>query len=315
MRRILLLAAWSACALVLSPAAHADSFGSGANSFEIEFVMVGDPGNPADMTGLPTPGGSVPYSFRMGKFEISEQMIEHANALGGLGITKLTRGPDKPATSISWFEAARFANWLNTSTGHSPAYKFDLAGEFQLWSPGDVGYDANNVFRNGLAKYFLPSVHEWYKAAYYDPAAGVYYNYPTGSDTAPVSVTGGTAAGTAVYQTSGPADIAQAGGLSPYGTMAQGGNIAEWMETNFDVQSAQAPSTGSRSIRGGDWQHFATDLTATHGIAVIPSAESAGFRVATVIPEPNTSALATWILCVFVARRKRGSCFWQQETQ
>jgi formylglycine-generating enzyme required for sulfatase activity len=237
-------------------------------------------------------------------------MIDKANALGGLGITKITRGPNKPATSISWFEAVRFVNWLNTSTGHSPAYKFDLAGEFQLWSPGDAGYDVDNVFRNGLAKYFLPSVNEWYKAAYYDPKTGVYYNYPTGSDTAPVSVGSGTVPGTAVYLVSGPADIAQAGGLSSYGTMAQGGNMAEWMETSFDMQSPQAPSTGSRAIRGGDWQHFVTDLAATHGIAVIPSAESAGFRVASVIPEPNANVLVTWFLCLFLGHTRRiAVCF------
>ena len=53
------------------------------------------------------------YTYRIGKFEISEQMIDKANALGGLGITKDTRGPDFPATSVTWYEAARFVNWLN----------------------------------------------------------------------------------------------------------------------------------------------------------------------------------------------------------
>jgi len=52
----------------------------------------------------------VPYSYRIGKYEISEQMIDKANALGGLGITKDSRGPDKPATNVTWFEAAKFVN-------------------------------------------------------------------------------------------------------------------------------------------------------------------------------------------------------------
>ena len=119
--------------------AHADTFGSGANSFQIEFVTIGNPGNPPDDDA--NPAGAVPYSYRIGKYEISEQMIDKANALGGLGITKDTRGPDKPTTSITWFEAARFVNWLNTSTGALPAYKFDDIGEFQLWEPTDAGYD------------------------------------------------------------------------------------------------------------------------------------------------------------------------------
>ena len=120
--------------------AAADTFGSGANTFDIEFVTIGNPGNAADTTGSPNPAGSVPYTYRMGKFEISEQMIDKANALGGLGITKDTRGADKPATSVSWNEAARFVNWLNTSTGSTPAYKFAI-------QPGEVGYSANANIR------------------------------------------------------------------------------------------------------------------------------------------------------------------------
>src|SRR5690349_21624657 len=144
--------------------ARADTFGSGANSFQIDFVTIGSPGNPPDAN--PNPAGAVPYAYRIGKYEISEQMIDKANALGGLGITKDARGPDYPATSVTWFEAARFVNWLNTSTGSVPAYKFDAGGNFQLWQPLDPGYDATNLYRNKLATYFLPSVDEWHKAAY-----------------------------------------------------------------------------------------------------------------------------------------------------
>src|SRR5262245_27640883 len=97
---------------VSTTAVNADMFGSGANTFDIEFVTIGDAGNLADTTGSPSPAGSVAYHYRIGKFEISEQMIDKANALGGLGITKDTRGSDKPATNVSWNEAARFLNWL-----------------------------------------------------------------------------------------------------------------------------------------------------------------------------------------------------------
>ena len=119
--------------------AHADTFGSGANTFNIEFVTIGNPGNAADTTGEPNPAGSVPTPIDMGKFEISEQMIDKANALGGLGITKDTRGADKPATSMSWNEAARFVNWLNTSSGSTPAYKFAI-------QPGEVGYERERQY-------------------------------------------------------------------------------------------------------------------------------------------------------------------------
>ena len=113
------------------------------------------------------------YKYRIGKYEVSKQMIDKANALGGLGITKDTRGPDYPATSVTWYEAARFVNWLNTSTGSVPAYKFDANGNFQLWNEMDAGYNPANLYRNWLAKYFLPSLNEWHKAAYYDPVAAL----------------------------------------------------------------------------------------------------------------------------------------------
>ena len=118
------------------------------------------------------------------------------------------------------------------------------------WQAGDAGFDANNLFRNSLAKYFLPSVDEWYKAAYYDPMAKVYYDYPTGSDSPPVAVTSGTAVNTAVYDSvTIPTDITRAGGLSPYGTMAQGGNVYEQLETEFDLVN-DVPSS-DRVLRGG----------------------------------------------------------------
>src|SRR5262245_5041279 len=103
MRRVI-FALLSLAALFAASVARADTFGSGASQFSIDFVMIGNPGNPADTTGYPIPAGSVPYVYQIGTYEISEQMIDKANALGGLGITKDTRGPDRPATSISWLE-------------------------------------------------------------------------------------------------------------------------------------------------------------------------------------------------------------------
>ena len=91
--------------LLSSGSAQADTFGSGENLFEIEFVSIGNPGNRADFTGSPSPAGSVAYEYNLAKYEISEGMIDKANAqsvLDGtpLGITHGGRGPNKPATSV-----------------------------------------------------------------------------------------------------------------------------------------------------------------------------------------------------------------------
>src|SRR5262245_15991232 len=94
--------------------AYADTFGSGANAFDIEFVTIGNAGNIADTSGSPNPAGSVAYPYRIGKFEISGQMIDKANNLGGLEIPRETLvGPAKPAFGVTWNSAARFVNWLN----------------------------------------------------------------------------------------------------------------------------------------------------------------------------------------------------------
>src|SRR5215212_9424109 len=169
--------------IIFSGSVWGDTFGSGLNTFDIAFVPIGNPVNVADKTGDPNPAGSVPYIFRMGKYEISEQIIAKANTLGGLGITMDGRGPDKPATSVSWNQAARLVNWLNSSTGAPPAYKFaiqpgedgyDSNNNILLWTSADAGYDPGNRYRNKLARYFLPNMDEWYKAAFFDPGNGVY---------------------------------------------------------------------------------------------------------------------------------------------
>src|SRR5262249_50390414 len=135
MKRIFLVLFAVVC-LRAANTGHADTFGSGTNAFNIDFVTIGNPGNAPDTVGTPFQAGAVGYVFQMGKYEISEQMIDNANALGALGITKDTRGPNKPATSVNWNEAARFVNWLNTSQGFHAAYNFTT-------QPGEGGYDAN----------------------------------------------------------------------------------------------------------------------------------------------------------------------------
>ncbi|MFM8653399.1 MAG: beta strand repeat-containing protein, partial [Verrucomicrobiota bacterium] len=273
----------------------ARGFGSGTNAFSIEFVVIGNPGNTADTTGAPNPVGSVASTYNLGKYEISRDMISKANAAGGLNLTlgDITGATSAmPATGIDWYEAARFVNWLNTSQGYQAAYKFS-GTNFSLWTNGETGYQTNNPYRNSLARYWLPSVHEWYKGAYGSPS-GTWYDYPTGSDSAPTAVSSGTNANTAVFKLSfsfpgdeeffdgdPPADITNAGGLSAFGTMAQGGNAWEWVETASDGTNDNA--TEARYLRGG--QGTDTDvifLNASTISAEEPQYDTGmkGFRVA-----------------------------------
>jgi formylglycine-generating enzyme len=298
-KNVLLILLISSASPLVMPV-MADTFGSGANSFDIDFVTIVNPNNPPDTN--PNPAGAVPYEYRIGKYEISEQMIDKANLLGGLGITKDSRGPDYPATSVTWFEAAKFVNWLNTSTGGHEAYKFDASGNFQLWQSTDAGYDANN-YRNKLAKYFLPTVHEWHKAAYYNPSTGTYFNYPTGSNSVPDGIDSpGDTIFDAVFFDGGlnpdPNIVTNVGLLSPYGTAGQGGNVEEWEETAFDWQNTSAAK--SRVIQGGGWGSTSSSIQASNsggGMSPSTQSNSIGFRIAGIIPEPSTFAL---VYCGFI---------------
>jgi hypothetical protein len=307
-RLLIILSALAFCAQAVP--SYADLFGGEDNIFSIEFVRIGDPGNPPDTTDRPVTAGAVPYEYRIGKFEISEDMINKANAAGSLGITHDGRGVNFPATSISWFEAAKFVNWLNTSTGSLPAYKFDDMDNFQLWQPSDLGYDAANRYRNSLAKFFLPSLNEWHKAAYYDPLASTYYDYPTGSDAVPdgIDVVGDPLFDAVFFDGASnpsPNVITNVGLLSPYGTAGQGGNVTEWEETSFD-RSNSSPLLG-RGYRGGAWGNISTNLLASNRNSIGPAFESNffGIRIASVVPEPATLALVGVGIAILLALRKR----------
>jgi formylglycine-generating enzyme required for sulfatase activity len=251
----------------------------------------------------------------MSSYEVSTAMVAKANTAGNLGITYTSRTADMPATSVSWNEAARFVNWLNVSSGSVAAYNFTTGGvndNIALWTSGDDGYNAANPFRNSNAKYFLPSENEWYKAAYYDPnktgGAG-YWDYATGSDSVPTAVASGTSG--AVYNgQSGPADITSAGGLSPYGTMGQGGNAWEWMETEYD--GVNDSSGSSRGLRGGSWGNNVGSLVSSGRGNPAPSLENLGigFRVASselaAVPEPASLLSTLALVSSGLLLRRRG---------
>ena len=298
------------------------TFGSGSNRFNMEFVTIGDPGNApdTDVNARPLNAGSVGYIYGIGKFEVSVDMINKYNADFGLDnsleITTDQLGEKKPALSVSWNEAARFVNWLNTSTGNHAAYKFTTSGvndNIALWDASDtLDYDPLNPYRSKRATYVLPSFNEWYKAAYYNPYNSTYYDFTNGSDTRPTAVTDGLSG--AVYTESGeasptgPADVDQAGGLSPYDVMGLGGNAWEWEESSVDLSN----NDGSliRGVRGGNWGNGYIVLSSSVRLdeyAPTFQSDSFGFRVVRLhaVPEPSMMVIGTLFgLGGLVAKRR-----------
>jgi formylglycine-generating enzyme required for sulfatase activity len=98
-----------------------------------------------------------------------------------------------PMLYVSWFNAARFCNWLQNG---QPADLGEAAGSTETGA-----YTLNGDYRKGGetreqgAKWWLPSGNEWYKAAFYDPrlnkSAGGYWKFATQSNKVPGNTVGG----------------------------------------------------------------------------------------------------------------------------
>jgi formylglycine-generating enzyme required for sulfatase activity len=167
--------------LLAGGAAQADTFGMGANQFTIDFVTIsGDSGNLGSW-----PAGD-DYTFtgvnrndyRIGRFEITNDQWNKFKASLGVPVTGTPSlaydhepywtGTNVPINGVSWYEAAQFVNWLNTSTGHQAAYKFTGAqgqSDYALatWSAAEAD-NGTNLYRHKDAEYYLPTENEWVKA-------------------------------------------------------------------------------------------------------------------------------------------------------
>jgi sulfatase modifying factor 1 len=287
----------------------------------IDTVPIGNPGNPGDTrdTGDHQTGfGSVAYNYRIGKYDVTVgQYTAFLNAvaatdthglynpsmatdLNSAGIARsgssgsysysVIGSPNHPITYVSFWDAARFANWLNNGqpTG--------AQGPNTTEGGAYIHVDNQTTFaRQPGARVFIPTEDEWYKAAFYDPAAGHYWTYPTGTNTPPTSAPPGSTPNTANvydkitgYAVTGSTSLdssqnyltdvgAYSASASPYGTFDQAGNVGEWNETRIEVSY--------QGERGSDWRN-AVEFASFDGriINEWPTNESnnLGFRVATV---------------------------------
>jgi sulfatase modifying factor 1 len=230
----------------------------------MEFVTVGDPGNPADE--FAGGHGSVEYVYQIGKFEVTNaQYSAFLNDVDKLGNDPLDLHepamnidndlarpfgqkyrPDdgwenKPVTYTSVTTTQRFVNWLGGTGTERGAYDMSI-GRF---AP-----------RNLSAKYFLPNRDEWHKAAYYQgPNSAqfpIYMNdyalYPTGGWTINNAAAPGDANSANYFNGSGGlttvGSFVQA--VGHYGTYDMGGNASELFE--WSIGQLGGSHSGSESL-------------------------------------------------------------------
>ena len=312
-----------------------------AAAITINTIPIGNVGNAIDLeTGL----GRVDYSYSMGTTEVTVgQYTAFLNSVAAtdpnhlystsmatdLNIAGISRSgssgsysysvigsANKPVTYVSWGDAVRFVNWLHNGQPTGPQNASTTEnGAYTLGIPDNFGSPAGSVTRNVGATWVLPSEDEWYKAAYHknDGVSANYWDYPTSSDTAPVSDqppgTGApNPANTANYfknngtfpaynngyaVTASPNLLpnvnyltnvgAYSTSLSPYGTLDQAGNVAEWNEKSTPALNEPV---NVRGVRGGSWANnfnVAWAMSSTDWADRSPALEwsNTGFRVAT----------------------------------
>jgi formylglycine-generating enzyme required for sulfatase activity len=194
------------CVVTSADYAHADMFGSGANTFDIEFVTIGNPGNPADARFIdplhPNGVGAVADPFRIGKTEVTNaEYVAFLNAVaasdpyglyntfmasetyGGVVRSGISGSytydvkasalsgtylyDKKPVVYVSSGDAMRFANWLHNGQPTGPEDATTTEDGAYTLNGAVTDTALAGVTRNPSARWWLPSADEWYKAAYH----------------------------------------------------------------------------------------------------------------------------------------------------
>ena len=288
----------------------------------IDTSYVGDVGNNADSSNY----GAVNYGYYVGTYEVTnsqyvsflnakaatdeyklynEKMngnshggISRSGSSGSFSYSVKSGFENKPVNYVSFWDAARFTNYLTTGDTESGVY--DLTNP-SATTNNTVTRDATAWSAGGVA---VASEDEWYKAAYYDPTLnsgdGGYWDYAHQIDsitTADANYANSVGTVTAVGTYSGAA--------SHYGTFDQNGNVWEWNDTTVGIRA--------RGLRGGAFNVSDNLLQSSDRLKSRPTVETDnfGFRVSSLAPIPEPSSYAVMFGCLALACatiRRKGRC-------
>jgi formylglycine-generating enzyme required for sulfatase activity len=314
----------AAILLLAAGMAQADNFGSGGNIVTIDFVAISGATNPG--IGIPAGDGftftGVANGYRMGTYEITNAQWDNFKAnlanqnppvssvtgtpSNAYDQTPHFTGTDVPTNCVSWYEAAQFVNWLNTSTNHHSAYNFigtQGTGGYMLstWTADDAD-NGTNLYRHKDAKYYLPTENEWVKAAYWNGLSLQTYANASAGDL----VSGLPDPAKWNYDPSVGYEPWNVGSGSEElnGTHDMMGNVWEWMESPVNVSD----TTSGRGLRGGAYYNgYVLYLASSTRDDYLPFVENSpvGFRVASEVPEPASLGLLTLGGLALLKRRRR----------
>jgi formylglycine-generating enzyme required for sulfatase activity len=263
-----------------------------AGNIEIPTVLVRDTGNPADTTGY----GAVDYEYYIGKYEVTNAEytvflnavaatdphelykfgmsgekggILRSGSSGSYTYTTISGRAKNPVNYVSFWDAARFTNWLTTGDTETGVYNL---GGVSFPENESITRDATTWANGGVA---IASQNEWYKAAFYSGSptgadGDGYWLYPTASNT--IKTEDANYGGT--LQSGNLTAIGTfAGDPSFYGTYDQGGNVWEYTDDLI--------SQDFRGFWGGAFWNSSVQLQSSGSILVNPGGRGigTGFRV------------------------------------
>src|SRR5262249_31364567 len=118
------------------------------------------------------------YNTNMGP-DVQFGGITRSGTSGTYSYSAIAGRGEMPVSNVSFFDALRFANWMNNGQGSGGTE----SGSYTLLGGTPTPSNGTTVSRNPGAIIVLTSESEWYKAAYYDPSSATYFDYPASSDT------------------------------------------------------------------------------------------------------------------------------------
>jgi len=320
------------CAAILATPAQ-------ASVITMSWTPIGNPGNAADTTGY----GSVPYSYNIGTYDVTEgQYVAFLNSndpngtdplgLYNTGMTNyggvtfnsgnangsmysvVSGDGQLPINCVTWYDTIRFANWMNNgqpvfATEPTATNNATENGAYTLLGFTPTPSNGNSITRNNGATVVLPSENEWYKAAYYNPATQSYFTYPTSSNTAPTATTPTSTPNSANY------DDAVGDGFDPSAALTA---VGAYLGTTspygaYDMggdvwqwNEELYVDGESRDVRGDSFDGVGGYMESSFSSDDDPSDGyfSIGFRVASV-PEPSSFLLALIGCGAAILLRKR----------
>lgn len=303
----------------------------------IDFVTIGAPGNAAYQAADPQSfehnRGAVAYEYKIGRYEAtSGQWAEFLNAalnrpdpipwvevpiIWGGGQFAPFSVPESrsmfAAGGATWRTCAIFTNWLHNNKSLERAAF--LSGAYDV---STFGGDANGNFTDQRehspgARYWIPTMDEWLKAAHYDPSKqnpdgsiGGWWQYSNGTDSPYVygPPPGGEA--NADFESPNPFFIPLGSYeiTSPWGLYDVAGATSEYTETIYPDEAGPRYRVVDGSGRGRP----AGGLDRIGGLGAEGPGRhdnAIGFRIAAAVPAPATGALLTMAGIVLAWRERR----------